>query len=1379
MADPIIDPFAKPTNIVDPFKTQEEKPTGFENIAYRTVLGALRDAGQATIEFGDFVGNLKNPFYLTNIARLTAAKRQNVPGAEKALVDFVTQKEEPSLTLPEVPEPEGVGLQVARTIGQYALPYAGTRKALSDAGIKITKKAGEKFFSKDQLVRTGKEIALGSAVEQYAFSPDEERLSNLLQEVAPNAVFEFLQANPEDPEALQRLKMALEGSAIAVPFEFAARTLGKLRSQKTKEVEVKQTAETDENIVTDVPAEQAIQNVQPYKPQAGVKSFDELTKEKQNIIRSQQKDPINFKFDDVSGNASAKVGKNKFDFVRNPDGTYQLNIKSFRNKEEVEAAINIKKDEKAARGVNIDDEIPYLRKQFTEEEINRPVERFGNLIDAKKYVVKRFVNKGGLPSDLSPVRPKVKLARSILKFHPEDYGLEDVASSMGYTRRELPPSYLSRDLRPGDAFERAGEKLTEAGFTGRLGDRATGYSGLEKDEISSILADNRPLPSDVKFDDYQRFQDEQNAADSLVNQLEAAGYDPTTMTNAQVRSALKNIDNEQNYIEQGLDQAEYFDSQTDEFEIQLKSRAERVAREAREAIGIVDEPEIRLSQGGNKPPVEGPEKAGNIRLDKYVEPEDFKKIVQDVVDNKVNLDAARRVVKFGTQGEELKALAQQLGMTPDDVMLRKVGQAFNAEQVTATRMLFDEAGARVATLARKVADPSQASDALRVELKYAMTKFASLAEQLVGITAEAGRALRAYREYIGPAEQKNKFIADFLKTNTRDDIDELAKAITQIDSDEGLATFVKEAYKPTYKDMIQELWINGLLSAPPTHMVNIISNTITTGLRPAEYFLAAAAGKFRKGDDKITFGEAGARLAGSIYGALEGLRGIGKALIKPIPFVGERFGATLEESFDLADPLTKLELARQKAIPGLAGDIIRIPGAALQIGDAFFKNIGQQQEYFGRAVRKAKAEGKGIKRAYELLRDKSKLGAEVKLDAIDEGRYVTFTKPLTGLARDWQAYVARHPGWRFLTPFIRTPINIVNYAFDRLPTSAFFGQTKEDIVKGGLARDKALGKIALGASIMAGVSTLAQNGQITGRGPSAWKEKQQLMEEGWQPYSIKVGNKYYSYNRFEPVGILFGVTADLNEIVRDAPQKFQDENQDAIADIGTQLIGSVSENLINKTFLTGLAGAVEVISDPDRYADRFLQRFAGSFVPTAFYYGRKAEDNLVRDARTTTDNLINRLPQVGGEFFFGKTSKDLPPKRNVFGETIEYRPTPNVFGYTFIPINISEIQQDPVFSELNRIGYVPSMPQRKMGSVELTPDQYESLLRIQEELGTKQKLEQIVLSPNYTNSTEYQKQMILETLIKQAQEQARTIFRLRNPSVVLEDEENKLKELQK
>ena len=51
------------------------------------------------------------------------------------------------------------------------------------------------------------------------------------------------------------------------------------------------------------------------------------------------------------------------------------------------------------------------------------------------------------------------------------------------------------------------------------------------------------------------------------------------------------------------------------------------------------------------------------------------------------------------------------------------------------------------------------------------------------------------------------------------------------------------------------------------------------------------------------------------------------------------------------------------------------------------------------------------------------------------------------------------------------------------------------------------------------------------------------------------------------------------------------------------------------------------------------------------------------------------------DFFFSKNSKDLPPKRNIFGETREYDVTPGIGGFTFIPINISRERENPVFQE--------------------------------------------------------------------------------------------------
>ena len=87
------------------------------------------------------------------------------------------------------------------------------------------------------------------------------------------------------------------------------------------------------------------------------------------------------------------------------------------------------------------------------------------------------------------------------------------------------------------------------------------------------------------------------------------------------------------------------------------------------------------------------------------------------------------------------------------------------------------------------------------------------------------------------------------------------------------------------------------------------------------------------------------------------------------------------------------------------------------------------------------------------------------------------------------------------------------------------------------------------------------------------------MQTGWQPYSIKVGDTYYGYNRFEPVGIIFGVSADLAEIA----STVRDSDKGIIEDleiVSTMLAASITENITNKTFLTGISDAIEAIGDP-------------------------------------------------------------------------------------------------------------------------------------------------------------------------------------------------------
>ena len=72
---------------------------------------------------------------------------------------------------------------------------------------------------------------------------------------------------------------------------------------------------------------------------------------------------------------------------------------------------------------------------------------------------------------------------------------------------------------------------------------------------------------------------------------------------------------------------------------------------------------------------------------------------------------------------------------------------------------------------------------------------------------------------------------------------------------------------------------------------------------------------------------------------------------------------------------------------------------------------------------------------------------------------------------------------------------------------------------------------------MSYVGMLAAEGMVTGGGPKDKQLRQEMMMTGWQPYSFKIGDTYYSYARIEPLGSLFGMAADAADLIGQLPQK--------------------------------------------------------------------------------------------------------------------------------------------------------------------------------------------------------------------------------------------------
>ena len=165
----------------------------------------------------------------------------------------------------------------------------------------------------------------------------------------------------------------------------------------------------------------------------------------------------------------------------------------------------------------------------------------------------------------------------------------------------------------------------------------------------------------------------------------------------------------------------------------------------------------------------------------------------------------------------------------------------------------------------------------------------------------------------------------------------------------------------------------------------------------------------------------------------------------------------------------------------------------------------------------------------------------------------------------------------------------------------------------------------------------ALGGHITGGGPADDSAKRLLQAGGLQPYSFKIGDRYYSYSRLDPFSTTIGTVADMVEMSSHMTEKQQEKSFTLVA-------AAIVNNLSSKTWMSGLSSALEAINDPDRYLDGFVSRTAGAIaVPSLVAQIAKSNDPLLREARAPMDRIKSRIPGM---------SASLYPRRDVFGKAM-------------------------------------------------------------------------------------------------------------------------------
>ena len=135
------------------------------------------------------------------------------------------------------------------------------------------------------------------------------------------------------------------------------------------------------------------------------------------------------------------------------------------------------------------------------------------------------------------------------------------------------------------------------------------------------------------------------------------------------------------------------------------------------------------------------------------------------------------------------------------------------------------------------------------------------------------------------------------------------------------------------------------------------------------------------------------------------------------------------------------------------------------------------------------------------------------------------------------------------------------------------------------------GRYLMGSAVTMGAALMAFQGNLTGSGPANEAMKRDMMLQGWEPYSIKIFGEWRSYQGLEPFDTFLGLVADI-------VFEGQRLDQSVTEDFFRTLTHSISQNIANKTFLSGFKPLADLTSLQNEGAwQRFVASAADSYIP--------------------------------------------------------------------------------------------------------------------------------------------------------------------------------------
>ncbi len=382
----------------------------------------------------------------------------------------------------------------------------------------------------------------------------------------------------------------------------------------------------------------------------------------------------------------------------------------------------------------------------------------------------------------------------------------------------------------------------------------------------------------------------------------------------------------------------------------------------------------------------------------------------------------------------------------------------------------------------------------------------------------AGQLLQSHDIRVAPElySLKGDLVRKLFKAGI--DADKIMKASEGVDfnNQEQVTKLYRTFIKPTLKEWIDEFRYINMLSSPLTHIVNTSSNAAQVGfLRPVTKLIS---GSYDAIGSNIT------GKARSMY-------------IKEVPVYYRGVMNSWADAVSMAaDVMTGKSTIRKPDLEHIptGSKLLRpfqvIP-KALEAMDVFFQKLAQGGELEALTLRNLKKGGTATKQELADLAatEAERLvfrGALDPKNATGQGNLLSKIDSLTSTALSIGNKV---PVFRWIVPFIQTPMNILKQGIEYSPMGVL-------TLKGSINKTEQLAKASLGSIVFLGAMANALEGNSTWAIPKSKKERELFYASGKKPYSIKIGSNWISYSKLGPLAYPMAMAAALHYVANDNPK---------------------------------------------------------------------------------------------------------------------------------------------------------------------------------------------------------------------------------------------------